>query len=317
VQVHRPSGRIIATSLVALLVFCWCVYYVVSTFSWSAILPVMARTRLFFFLATTGVTLLAYWALRSLRWRVLLDALKEPRIPFSDLYLCCSSALAFAIITPFQTGEMLKIELLKRHGLVGRFVGYSSFFVERVFDLTIVLSLALVGSVYGLDLGVSQWAIAVVWVVCISIAALAFVAIAHIRPRGRLASYHEQFRACITSGRVLIKALGASIIAWFIVALGWHFSLLSIGVEQDFMATVGMMAVVALLCVFSFIPGAVGVSEASIAAVMIHFGHPTADAQASALILRCYMLWQLALGGAHALIWNFTRPVGDSNGREL
>jgi len=46
--------------------------------------------------------------------------------------------MSFAIITPLQSGEALKVEMLKKIGALERVPGYGIFITERILDLITV-----------------------------------------------------------------------------------------------------------------------------------------------------------------------------------
>ena len=50
-----------------------------------------------------------------------------------------------ALVTPAQSGEMSKVELLKKRGLMERFSGYSSFLLERYVDFCLIVAVAIFG----------------------------------------------------------------------------------------------------------------------------------------------------------------------------
>ena len=82
-----------------------------------------------------------YWMIRALRWHLLLKR-TGTIVPFFDLYMCTAVSLSFSIFTPLQSGEMLKVELLRKYGMIRRFPGYGSFLVERALDLATVVTIA-------------------------------------------------------------------------------------------------------------------------------------------------------------------------------
>jgi uncharacterized membrane protein YbhN (UPF0104 family) len=98
--------------LIALTVMLLCLRYVISHFQWQEAIGIVRQANLWLFFAVSGVTTLICWAFRALRWHVLLRRLGTD-INLVDLYLCCAVALSLSIIKPFQSGEMLKVELVK------------------------------------------------------------------------------------------------------------------------------------------------------------------------------------------------------------
>ena len=89
------------------------------------------------------MAIIAFWTVRTLRWGLLLRGM-QLKVPFVDLYLCSAVAFSVTVFTPFQSGELLKVELLKKHGYAGRLQGYSALLLERVVDLYAVVAIGVV-----------------------------------------------------------------------------------------------------------------------------------------------------------------------------
>jgi len=98
------------------------------SFQWRAILAQLSPADPVWFFAGGGASIIAYWLVRVFRWHVLLRSM-HANARFLDLYLYSAIALSVAIFTPFQSGEVLKVELFKKRGNVGRLPGYSAFMV--------------------------------------------------------------------------------------------------------------------------------------------------------------------------------------------
>lgn len=96
---------------------------------------------------TVVVTIFFFWLFRTIRWFVLLKA-SNIYIDFYHLYLVGSVSMAFALLTPFQSGEALKVEMLKKTGDLERTSGYGIFFTEKIIDLAVVLLMAISGVIF-------------------------------------------------------------------------------------------------------------------------------------------------------------------------
>ena len=90
-----------------------------------------------FLIVGGGASIVAYWVLRTSEGGTsCFDSVSTPtrRHCWTSTW-CTAVSLSFAIVTPLQSGEMLKVELLKRYGIIRRFPGYGSFLVERALDM--------------------------------------------------------------------------------------------------------------------------------------------------------------------------------------
>jgi hypothetical protein len=72
----------------------------------------------------------------------------HPQGTFFDFYWITAVVVSLSILTPGQVGEGLKIELMKRRGLVGRLPGLGAFALERVLDLLAVVGMGATGLVF-------------------------------------------------------------------------------------------------------------------------------------------------------------------------
>lgn len=126
-----------------MLVFAASVWYIGRTFQWRDLGQVLKTVNLTCLIAGGGTSIVVYWLLRTLRWHILLRQ-TGTRVPLFDLHMCTAVSRSFALFTPFQSEEMLKIELLKKHGLIQRSPGYGTFLIERVLDLAALLAMACV-----------------------------------------------------------------------------------------------------------------------------------------------------------------------------
>src|SRR4051812_49009241 len=103
---ERVAGWIVAGAVLAA-----SVAYIAATFRWHEALAILARADAAWFFAGGGGAILVYWVVRALRWRLLLRGMGV-QAPFVELYLSSSVALSLSVLTPLQSGEALKVELL-------------------------------------------------------------------------------------------------------------------------------------------------------------------------------------------------------------
>jgi len=263
--------------------------YIAVTFQWRAALETLFTARPAWFLLGGSAAVLGYWMTRALRWSYLMRGMQStPR--FLDLYLCSSVALGLSVLTPLQSGEALKVELLKKYAGGARLPGYSAFLIERAADLYVVAALAAI------VLAAPVLAIAVV-VLPIG----AFFALRRVRLGGRLGEFIAHLQGGIGSGWKLLVLLALTALGWIIVALGWQACLLSLSIRLDLPDVVGLVSIVTLASTLTFIPGGLGIADASAAALLIRYGVDLPLAQAGAILLRGFTPLVVALGVAHFL----------------
>jgi uncharacterized membrane protein YbhN (UPF0104 family) len=250
------------------------------------------------------VTLLFFWFFRTMRWFVLLNA-SRIHIDFYHLYLVCSISMAFALITPFQSGEAIKVEMLKKKGVLERTSGYGIFFTERVIDLMVVLLMAVSGIIFGAANLLNRRAIFITVAVIMICFIIFFVMIRRISPDNFLGRFFQPLNQCIRDWNIMTKVIILTIGGWLFVILGWYASLRSISISVNFYETTAMTAITTLINIFSLIPWSLGISEVSIASFLVYLKQDVPFAQAGALIIRVYALIALIMGFILFIVWKF------------
>lgn len=282
--------------ILAALVLAASVAYIVATFQWGDALAILARADAAWFLGGGSAAILAYWTLRALRWRLLLRGMGA-EAPFADLYLSSSVALSLSVLTPLQSGEALKVELLQRQGHVRRMPGYSAFAIERVADLYVVAAIGAV-SIAGSDAS----SLALATAVAVALPVAAFALLHRVRLEGRAGELVGHLQEGVAHARTLAALLLLTAAGWLAVAFGWQASLRSIAIALDLRQALALLSIITLATIASFIPGGLGIAEAGTAAMLRRFGMDDALAQAGALALRGFSLLVIALGLAHLVV---------------
>jgi len=287
-------------------IFFLCAYYMIRYFQWRAIPPLLSQVDLKWFLGAGAGSILFYWLIRTMRWSVLLKA-AGIHVDFYRLYLVGVISMAFAIVTPFQSGEAVKVELLKKVGALDRIPGYGIFMTERILDLLIVLLMALLSLLFGVSKFLDKetmLTVAAVLLICFTIFFAMIQRIPSTNPVGR---FFQPFNQCIRSGKVLTSAVLLTIGGWLLVVLGWYVSLRSISISLTFLETTALAVTTTLISILSLIPWSIGISEVSIASFLVYLKQTEPIAQAGALIIRLYSVMILILGFAHFLAWKLIR----------
>lgn len=273
-----------------------CVYYVARGFDWQQIWESLQKANLAFFFAGAIATLLAFFFFRTARWYVLLKS-ENLNVPFVKLYLYNSVSIGISNITPFQSGEAVKVELLRKYG-VGRTVGYTIFFLEKFIDFAVVVAMGIMGVSFGFDSGISPvyfYAAAAVFIVGF----FAVLAVVFRLPFEQLNPIKNSLRERWQQKQALLAALFFTVCSWSAAIIGWKMTLAGVSVNINFLQSVSLVSLSVLLAIVSFVPGAVGVSEIGITAILIRMNVEPAAAQTAAIALRAYALMLLALAFLH------------------
>lgn len=273
-----------------------------ASYRWSESWGVLATMDPRWGVIVPAGTIVAFLHVRALRWRLLL-ARFGVSVPYGRLYLASSIGLTVGSLTPLQSGELTKVELLRKMARVSRLPAYSAMAVERLLDLGCVLSLAI-----GSWLVAGRWSqlLPQLWWICLSGLALLICGVLLLQRlplRGRAAEMQRAFAAIWRRPGAGLASAAMTLLGWLLVATGWLSVLRSIGVDLDAATATALTAVVTLVNVASLLPGAIGVSEASTAGFLRALDVSSAQALAGALMIRAYGLLFLASGLLHFAAW--------------
>lgn len=296
----------LAAVLLSTALFVVCAYDVAVRFAWGQIWPIVKAVDMRWLLVGGAVGICLYWGARTLRWYVLLRRLGV-QVDLFDLYLCTAISLTLSLYTPMQSGEALKVELLRKLAGVQRFEGYSSFAAERVADLLVVAAVACVSVFFKLNI-LADRRYGYVGVAAIAVAsAAAAVVVLRWHPKGKAGEFFRCFRECASKPWTVTALMGLTLTGWVLVALTWQVILRSASLRLALADTMSLMAVVTLISVISLIPGALGVAEVGTAGLLVRFGYTALQAQSGAIVLRAYGLIAWGLAAVHMAAWLLLR----------
>ncbi|NTV73797.1 MAG: flippase-like domain-containing protein [Holophaga sp.] len=274
------------------------------TFEWRSAWGILRGARLPVFLSVTAATLPLFFLMRTLRWQSLLpDQARSGSL--LDRYLAIGIAVGLGSVVPLQGAEILKVEAGHSGSGLGRKRGYSALLLERCLDLVSILLLFFL--CYPRYLPPQGRALAAT-LLSIALAGLLLAPwLGRIPGTGRFEAWGAGFRNLVASPGRLAGALASTAAAWLLVLVGWYGVLASLQIHLPFTELAALMSGIALLGIFSLIPGGIGICELGITGMLVLAGAEPARAQGAALLLRCYSLASAALGLAF-LLWQRHRP---------
>jgi uncharacterized membrane protein YbhN (UPF0104 family) len=245
------------------------------------------------------------FVVRSVRWGALMRVAGH-RVPLRDaLYLQVSGQAM--TVTPGRVGEVVKPWLAREIAGMRMTRGVTLVFAERVADLIAVCLLAL-GGLWAL--GGATWALVLGIAVVGGGTALAGsswfhgLALRIVRRRER-ARKHEASAEAIADTlrralhwRVLMWSVPASVVAWGLEGVGFALCLQAFGFDVlGALVGVSVYAVATIAGAFSFLPGGIGLTEASMAGILVAAGMPAGAAAGATVVVRVATLWWgVALG---------------------
>lgn len=275
-----------------------CLYYILISFEWTEIWRILQRADVSTFLCSSILATLAFWFLRTLRWAFLLRN-DDLDISFFKLYLYTAIMVGFANFTPFQSGEALKVEMFRKYG-GGRLSGYTFFFLEKLLDLLVISLLALIGVFNLFEFGSNANLKFIVFGLTIGLTILATATLFLTkRWREKLNTFD---RAELPNYKTFAVAFLLTSASWAAMIFGWKYIFQSVDVNLTMLWTTSVISLTTVISILSLVPGAVGVSEVTIAALLSQLGYENSIAQAGAVVMGIYSLLIFALAFIHLII---------------
>jgi len=286
-----------------------------STFDW-AMLP-----------AILGFTLINY-ALRWAKWDYYLRRMDQGHgVSYGDSALIFTSGMVMAV-TPGKLGEVLKSYLLKRVNGTPISASAPIVLAERVTDGLAMLLLMGFGLTLYAPARLAFFALLALTAVGLlmlqSRALVQRIADLMLKlPYGPkiapplLTAYDSSQR--LLSLRILLPSTLISLVSWFGECLAFYYVLRGLGVPESFLLlqqATFIFAASTLFGLFSFLPGGLGVSEASSTGLLVLLiAMASGPATTATIIIRFCTLWFGVTLGAIALVI-FVRRYGEDRPTE-
>ncbi len=252
------------------------------------------------------------YIVRYSRWWWLLHRAGNA-VPFAAGFLSYLAGFAFTA-TPGKVGELIRVRYFQRHGVPAWRV-VSVFVFERVMDLLVVLGLAMLVI---RDPRVLMVSIAFV-VGCLTfVVALAWspgllTGVANALRRATLsapARWVSVLRDGLSGGRLWLRPLDLAVsvllglLAWGAVALGFRHLISLLGVTSVSNAEgLSIYPLSMLAGAASMLPGGIGSTEATIAALLARSGVDLSIGVLAAIGIRLSTLWFAILCGLISMVW--------------
>jgi glycosyltransferase 2 family protein len=271
------------------------------------------RTSNKWLLAASSAAATAIFALRAIRWRVILPDPKpgEPRLRFSSLFKSCIIGQMATNVIPGRAGELARPYALNRmEPSIPFSTGFASVIVDRVFDGIVVLLLLVVAvldprfprdaTVRGMSVatfallgtaGVVVGLSGLFWLVLHPASLIGF-ARRIVRPISQ--KWEEpvaKFLARFALGLTVLRDMRRSGIAllwtlahWVLCAASYWLAYKAIGLDAPLTSTLFMQTILVLAVALPQAPGFVGVFEGVAIASLAVYGVPADLAAAWAVV---------------------------------
>ena len=207
---------------------------------------------------------------RTIRWMVYLKSI-DVDISFKDAYLIAVPSIAIALFTPAQSGDLLKIEYLKKQKNVPRRQSISTIFVEKMMDLLLIFIVFLIAiSYFSLKvLNLNYYLVTVA--LLIGVAIFLILSYTLYKKYDIMKTILINVRKIIVNFKTMFYALVLTMIYWTLICLSWIFVADIVNLKISFLQMFGIMSIGSILGLISFIPGALGVMEYSTVILLTTF----------------------------------------------
>ena len=291
------------TFVFASLVFAASVYYLGTRFQWGEAFNALLEASFLRLSILIVITHFAYILIRAWRWRSAVRA-SVPHVAFSEFYWITAVVVSLSNFVPGPLGEALKIEIMKRRGLLGRLPGIGAFALERIMDLVMISSMGAIGLVFGNFVIPYYPGLKAGAAVLVALGLLALCGLLCFDPGGRISLWLAQLR-CGGSPKTWALMAFLTILSWVLIAINWQIALSAVQIHLSLSQVLLLISLVTIGAVVSFIPGGLGVSELVSTTVLTNMGVLAVSAQAGALVLRAYTLVVFLFGLVHLGLWPF------------
>jgi len=263
------------------------------------------------YIAYALILALGNYLIRFLRWQYYLKELNLD-IPWIQSLSIFMSGLIMSV-TPGKLGELLKSLLLRRYNGTPVAASAPVVIFERVTDvigLLVLMAAGLLQFQFGLGVYVTCVFLIMIFVAVLRTPSL----ITGLRYRFRymspkadkffvsLMELHENAGVLLKLNSLLIASI-FGIAAWFCECYGFYLILKGLGVPVHIYFATFLYAFATLAGALSFLPGGLGVTEASLTGWLVYSGVPGFKASAATIVIRFCTLWFAVLVGLLVILF--------------
>jgi uncharacterized protein (TIRG00374 family) len=261
------------------------------------------------------------WVVRFYRWHLLLKN-SNIHIPIKNNFIIYLASLSLSI-TPGQIGEAIKSEFLKKQFKIPRSKTLPIIFIEKFYDLMGVLIASVIGvwyfegGLYLISVGIILLGLIFVLMLSQNIFKKLLSLICKIRffskyQKNFLESYSVLRKSLKT--KIGLKSGILSFIFWVIQGVAVYFVLLALEINQlNFLIVTSSNAISVLIGALSFMPGGLGVTEASMGGLLSLQGVEISFALIAAVIIRIFTSWYTVVVGFIALKFSGGFALNEKN----
>ncbi len=268
-----------------------------------------------------ALSLLNY-LIRFVRWQYYLRALKI-ELPAGESFGIFMSSLSMSV-TPGKMGEIVKSYFLKSLRSVPISKSAPIIFAERITDFLALLTISMIGAY---SIGYEKRVIiifGVLFIGGISIIANRSLSmriigllekIPFLTKRIKLIETAYESSHTMLTGKTLFVSTLLGLAAWFSECVGFFFVLGGLDIHLKILSASFIYAFSTVVGAISFLPGGLGVTETSLAGLLLLAKIPKGASVAATFIIRAATLWFAVFIGAGVLSYMQKRYALAVNGK--
>lgn len=251
------------------------------------------------------------FVIRTFRWIAFLRSCGI-HITLKDAYFIVVPSIALALFTPAQTGDLLKIEFLKRSHKIPRRESFATVFVEKAMDFALIFVVFLFAiGYYSLKTFSFNYGIIVF---ALFIAASIVLVLLHWmwkKKRKIMVPIIANIKRLLQDHTMLLYTLFLTVLYWTLVCLNWIYVAKVVGISIGFFQMLGVLSIATMLGLISLIPGGLGVMDYGTVLLLHTFMNIQAD-QGTVFVLsyRLYTVVTYGIAYLHLAFRHRTTPMG-------
>ena len=241
----------------------------------------------------------ASWIPLYLRWRLLCKNLGL-KISFRDDFLVYVAGFALSI-TPAKVGELLRTQILRNKSGIQRTQTTPLIFIEKFYDLLGAVIASSIGILYFPQIGIIVLGgfVLSIFIFILFSSKITFDKSIIILSKFKftkkftepLSKSHEILRTS-TKIKILTPSIILSVLYWFTISLAVFFVLKALSIDSlGFAEIASTYASSLFLGALSFLPGGLGIAEASFTGLLNLQGISLSMAVVIVIIVRLFTLW--------------------------
>jgi len=274
--------------------------FLVANFDFSA-LKNFSFSFTFINISVLILLIFVIFIIRTIRWMWYLKSI-HVNLSFKDAYLITVPSIAVALFTPAQSGDLLKIEFLKKRKNILRRDSFSTIFVEKLMDLLLIFIIFLIAiSYFSLrSLNINYFTITVA--VLIGIIIFSILTYFLYQKYEIMKPIVENTKKILKDPKTMTYALILTLLYWIATGLNWWYVAKVVNVDVTFFQILAVMSISTIIGLVSFVPGALGVMEYSSIFILTTFLAVSANhAIIFALSYRLYAVLMYIVAYAHLM----------------